>query len=62
MDLYGKCNRKETAFTQVTVRVKWCGKSAPRRKQLRRQGKPRAEQDQIGEEGLPVPLYFRVGC
>jgi hypothetical protein len=24
-------------------------------------GKPHAEQDQIGEEGRPVPLDFRVG-
>ena len=31
------------------VRVKWCGKSAPRRWQHRWQGKPHPEQDQIGE-------------
>ena len=43
------------------VRVKWCGKSAPRPKQFGWQGKPHAEQDQIGEEGRPVPLDFRVG-
>ena len=30
------------------VRVKWCGKSAPRRWQQRRHGKPRLKQDQIG--------------
>src|ERR1051325_1372312 len=30
------------------VRVKGCGKSAPRRRQRRRQGKPHREQDQIG--------------
>src|SRR5271156_1106235 len=30
------------------VRVKWCGKSAPRRRQRGRQGKPHREQDQIG--------------
>ncbi len=32
------------------VRVKRCGKSAPRRQQWRWQGKPHTEQDQIGEE------------
>ncbi len=30
------------------VRVKWCGKGAPRLGQPERQGKPHAEQDQIG--------------
>jgi len=60
--LYGKRHRKYTAFRKRTVRVKWCGKSAPRREQFRRQGKPHAEQDQIGEEGRPVPLDSRVGC
>src|SRR5271163_3417268 len=30
------------------VRVKGCGKSAPRRRQRRRHGKPRREQDRIG--------------
>src|ERR1700739_3190999 len=35
------------------ARVKWCGKSAPRRRQRRRQGKPHREQDQIGEAGTP---------
>jgi len=30
------------------VRVKWCGKSAPLFKQLKRQAKPHPEQDQIG--------------
>src|ERR1700679_1883009 len=43
------------------VRVKWCGKSAPRRKQFHWQGKPHAEQDQIGEEKRLASLYFRVG-
>jgi hypothetical protein len=32
------------------VRVKRCGKSAPRRWQHRRQGKPHPEQDRIGEQ------------
>jgi hypothetical protein len=35
------------------ARVKWCGKSAPRRRQRRRQGKPHREQDQIGAAGTP---------
>jgi hypothetical protein len=26
------------------------------------QGKPHAEQDQIGEEERPAPFDFRVGC
>jgi hypothetical protein len=30
------------------ARVKGCGKSAPRRRQRRRHGKPRREQDRIG--------------
>ena len=33
------------------ARVKWCGKSAPRRRQRRRQGKPHREQDQVGTAG-----------
>jgi hypothetical protein len=33
------------------ARVKWCGKSAPRRRQRRRQGKPHREQDQVGVAG-----------
>ncbi len=44
------------------VRVKRCGKSAPRAEQSVRQGKPHAEQDQIGEKERPVPLDSRVGC
>ena len=43
------------------VRVKWCGKSAPRLEQSRRQGKPHVEQDQIGEKGRLAPLDSRVG-
>ena len=35
------------------ARVKWCGKSAPRRWQRRRQGKPHREQDQVGAAGAP---------
>ena len=36
------------------VRVKRCGKSAPRLEQSRRQGKPHAEQDQIGDQRWPA--------
>ncbi len=54
---YGKCNRKDTAGQDFwQVRVKWCGKSAPRPEQSGWQGKPHAEQDQIGEEERPAPL------
>jgi hypothetical protein len=56
---YGKCHRKYTAWQRV--RVKRCGKSAPRTEQSVRQGKPHVEQDQIGEEGRSAPFYFRVG-
>ena len=58
---YGKCHRKYTAGVSASVRVKRCGKSAPRTEQSVWQGKPHAEQDQIGEEGLPAPFNFRVG-
>jgi len=62
---YGKCHRKYTASkshkTEIGVRVKWCGKSAPHPEQSGWQGKPHAEQDQIGEEGRPVPPDSRVG-
>ena len=64
--LDGKCNRKNTAWWARkrihSVRVKWCGKSAPLAEQFVRRGKPHAEQDQIGEEGRPVPVNSRVGC
>ncbi len=36
----------------VAVRVKRCGKSAPRPEQSGRQGKPHVEQGQIGEDGV----------
>ena len=61
----GKCHREDTAppirFTRADlagvaetggVRVKRCGKSAPRRQQWGWQGKPHTEQDQIGEDVL----------
>src|SRR5262249_41890180 len=59
----GRASATESATENIppdsgSVRVKWCGKSAPRREQSRRQGKPHAEQDQIGEEGRPVPLLL----
>ena len=41
--------------------MKWCGKSAPRAEQFAWQGKPHAEQDQIGEEERPAPMNSRVG-
>src|SRR5246127_5395320 len=34
------------------ARVKRCGKSAPRRRQRRRQGKPHPEQNQVGAAGV----------
>jgi len=43
------------------VRVKGCGKSAPRRWQHRRHGKPHPEQGQIGERSRG-PRGSRVGC
>ena len=48
---YGKCHRKYTAraLSSAWVRVKWCGKSAPRHWQQWWQGKPHSEQDQIGK-------------
>lgn len=52
------------------VRVKWCGKSAPRAWRHERQGKPRREQNRIGatrglrKKGSQVRLRIvaRVGC
>ena len=64
---YGKCHRKYTAAPPagIAVRVKWCGKSAPRRWQHRWQGKPHPEQDQIGEPAAMAamcgPHSSRVG-
>ena len=43
------------------VRVKRCGKSAPRLERSSWQGKPHVEQDQIGEEERPAPMNSRVG-
>jgi hypothetical protein len=54
----GKCHRKYTAGLSRMIgraaRVKRCGKSAPRRRQRRRQGKPHREQDQVGAAGIPL--------
>jgi hypothetical protein len=59
------------AFAGRAARVKWCGKSAPRRRQRRRQGKPHREQDQVGAAGRAVQgrgcrarlrAAARVGC
>ncbi len=51
----GKCHRKQTArlwrASARRVRVKGCGKSAPRLRQRRWQGKPHREQDRIGVAG-----------
>jgi hypothetical protein len=47
----GKCHRKQTASGSPEVRVKGCGKSAPRGRQRTRHGKPHREQDQIGMAG-----------
>ncbi len=44
----GKCHRKQTACASARVRMKGCGKSAPRTWQQGRHGKPHREQDQIG--------------
>jgi hypothetical protein len=49
----GQCHRKQTAAARpawalCAARVKWCGKSAPRRRQRRRHGKPHREQNRIG--------------
>ena len=49
----GKCHRKQTAaaWRHPAVRVKRCGKSAPRPQQWGRQGKPHPEQGRIGADG-----------
>ncbi len=55
----GKCHRKQTAPLRAhalrRVRVKRCGKSAPRSWQQERQGKPHQEQRQIGVAYGPFP-------
>jgi hypothetical protein len=56
----GKCNRNIPPSRFGPVRVKWCGKSAPRSWQQVRQGKPHPEQGQIGEHWRG-PRCSRVG-
>src|SRR5271168_3149515 len=41
-----------SAAQAATVRVKWCGKSAPRGWQHQRHGKPHLEQGQIGKHAV----------
>ena len=59
----GKCHRKDTAepirHAGWAARVKRCGKSAPRRRQRRRQGKPHREQDQVGAAGAFGAIRWR---
>ena len=58
--LQGKCHRKHTADgpLRAQAKVKRCGKSAPRRRRRRRQGKPHRLQDQAAgrRQGLPSPV------
>jgi hypothetical protein len=46
-----------SAAQAVPVRVKWCGKSAPRWWQHQRHGKPHLEQDQIGKHAVPLAAH-----
>src|SRR3954468_8862289 len=60
----GKCNREQTAAARsvlAAVRVKGCGKSAPRLRQRRWHGKPHREQDQIGTATACFRAAVRVG-
>ena len=55
-----------SASARLRVRVKGCGKSAPRRRQRRRHGKPHREQDQVGTtaqapRGGRAQAGFRAG-
>ena len=47
--------------TYLRVRVKGCGKSAPRRRQRRRHGKPHREQDQVGATASASARMLRAG-
>jgi hypothetical protein len=56
---------KPPASARLRARVKRCGKSAPRFRQRRRQGKPHREQDRIGAAGgtsRREPLGVTQGC
>ena len=67
----GQCHREQTALPRLVlrkVRVKGCGKSAPRTRQRGRHGKPHREQDRIGAtrssprgEGRPALQARRPG-
>src|SRR5687767_14994343 len=73
----GKCNRKippidslslaqdkprpERATASRRVRVKWCGKSAPRLQRWRWHGKPHRQQDRTAESAGPARYDPRVG-
>ena len=63
----GKCHRKQTAPPAASarkvagVRVKGCGKSAPRPRQRGRHGKPHREQDRIGTVFARFRAAVRVG-
>ena len=46
-----------SAAQAAPVRVKWCGKSAPRGWQHQRHGKPHLEQDQIGRHAVPLAAH-----
>ncbi len=50
----GKCHRERTACAAARVRVKRCGKSAPRLRRRRWQGKPHREQNRIGTASRTV--------
>ena len=62
----GKCNRKQTARAVLAsarvgrVRVKGCGKSAPRPQRWGRHCKPHREQDRIGTAGH-IPKGMMTG-
>ena len=59
--VHGKCHRNiPPGFGRV--RVKWCGKSAPRPERFGWQRKPHGEQDQIEDKRRPVAFESRVGC
>jgi hypothetical protein len=58
----GQCHREQTAFGEHApreVRVKGCGKSAPRARQRGRHGKPHREQDRIGTTGAGREAWRR---
>ena len=65
----GKCHREQTATARcvlAAVRVKRCGKSAPRCRQRKRHGKPHREQNRIGtareQSRIGSGSAVRVGC